>query len=85
MTQRKIRQRVTGTVFLDSFSTDLGDMPYRDKRNDEKVKAVLRRTKRFSAFEIDDALAPTITRLFRNGSIKAIGGNYPWTEVEVVK
>jgi predicted RNA-binding protein (virulence factor B family) len=77
--------RKVEVIYFDSFSTALGEMPYRDKSNDEKVKAVLRQTKMFSTFEIDHALAPTITRLFRNGSLKQTGGQYPWTEVEVIE
>lgn len=69
-------------VHIDCF-TALDDIPKKDWGNREIVKSVLRKTGRFSAFEMEGKLANTVTSLIKTGEVKKIGGNYPWVLVEV--
>lgn len=67
-------------VHLDYFGSDLGEMKAKDKRSDEAVLAVLRRSPRFSDFDVDAAIARTLDRLYAKGRIvydQSLG--YPWT------
>jgi|TARA_Y100000310_G_scaffold324032_1_gene385353 hypothetical protein len=70
-------------IHIDYFGVGLEDMPRKDQANDEKVLAVLREAKRFSAFEAsaNNVIAATITRLCKTRLTTDISCGYPWTEV----
>lgn len=72
-------------VFLDCF-TSLDDLKPKEKRDPEAVLAVLRHTKRFSAFDMADrAICGTICDLETAGRIKTDNSpGFPWINVEVV-
>ena len=65
--------------------TSLDDLPKKLHGSRAAViEAVKAAGNRFSAFDINtDAMAATMTRLFSDGTFKDVGGNYPWTEVEI--
>lgn len=72
----------TGMMFIDNFSTTLGDLPVRAKRDPIKVFDRLVDNKRFSVFDVDDHLAPAVDFLLQNGMLKTdLGPGYPWTIV----
>lgn len=71
-------------VHICCFSTELDDLSRKEQRSSEAVLKVLRKTKRFSAFEVSDnpTIARTMTALIQSGRImtdNSIG--YPWTIV----
>ena len=70
-------------IHICRFDTDLGELSKKDKGNPEKIKEVLRRTGRFSCFDICDTLAPMMDCLISSGNIICTGGDYPWTTVEI--
>lgn len=74
-----------GRVFIDSFSSGLDDLTVKQASDYGVVLQVLERTKRFSAFEAsaNQAIAKTITQLFKLGLVKDLGGGYPWSNVEL--
>lgn len=64
--------------------TSLDELPRKLHGDADAVCAALKKAGRFSAFDINtQQLATTITRLFKSGRIKDVGGAYPWTNVEV--
>ncbi len=69
-------------IHICQFSS-LDDLKKKDRRNPDKVCAALKAAGRFSCFEVDDALAPTLDMLFESGRVKSTGGEYPWTNAEV--
>ena len=75
---------MTYRVHICQFSS-LDDLKKKDYRNPGKVLAALKAAGRFSCFEVQDsaALAKTVTMLFKTGRVKSVGGEYPWTNVEV--
>ncbi len=71
-------------VHICCFSAGLDDLTRKEQRDSEAVLAVLRRTKRFSAFEASDnaSIAKMMTALIQSGRITTDNsGGYPWTKV----
>mgnify|MGYP001355594835 CR=1 FL=1 len=56
--------KLTEPIFIDRFSS-LDDLKGIDRRDPKKILAALAAAKRFSCFEVDDALAGPITRLLQ--------------------
>lgn len=77
---------MTGTVHICSFSTGIDEMRRADQRDPAKVLAVLKTNPRFSTFEAsaNPGIARTMTLLFERGLVKDVGGNFPWTDVEIL-
>jgi predicted RNA-binding protein (virulence factor B family) len=71
------------STFIDSFDTSLSEMPYKDKSNPFSVLEVLKISKKFSVFEIDNRLAKSVDFLFKNHLIKQIDGTYPWVNISI--
>lgn len=73
-------------IIVCSFSTGIDEMPRKDQRDHLKVLRVLARNKRFSVFEAtsNQAIARTIAYLInKSGLVKTVGGDYPWTNIEI--
>lgn len=70
---------------IDGFSS-LDDVPKKMRSNHRAVLDVLRKTKRFSSFEMTEhsELARTIKILEQDGKIKIKNLGYPWFGVEVI-
>ena len=71
-------------IHICCHSAGLDELTRKEQRNSEAVLAVLRQTKRFSAFEASDnaAIARTMTRLIESGRIATDNScGYPWTTV----
>jgi len=75
-----------GHIHICSFSTGIDEMRRQDQRDPAKVLAVLKENPRFSAFEAsaNQGIARTMTLLFERGLVKDVGGEYPWTIVEIL-
>jgi hypothetical protein len=71
-----------GVVFVDSFSA-LDDLPVKSRRDRLAILAALEKAGRFSAFEVDRHLAPTVTAILASDWIARTWGEYPWTYVEL--
>jgi hypothetical protein len=73
-------------IHLDSF-TSLDDLKPKERRDPEAVLAVLRRTRRFSVWDMDNkAICSTVCDLLRSGRIKQTDRlGYPWCAVEIVE
>lgn len=68
-----------------SFSS-LDELPKKDCGDPVKVLRVLAKAGRFSTFEINGKLCHTMTWLLNDsGWVKDIGGDYPWTNVELTE
>lgn len=68
-------------LHVDCFTTKLEDMPRKAKGDMRAVyDAILSQGGRFSTFDIDEALAPTITKLFADEYLKDDGKEgYPYS------
>lgn len=73
------------TMFIDTFSTGIDEMKRKDQFDPVKVLQVLKSHPRFSSFEAsaNQTIARTITLLFDRNLLKHLGGQYPWTDVEI--
>lgn len=69
--------------FIDSFSSGLDDLSRKDRRDDEKVLAILRAEGRVSIFEVtaSEDISGTITRLQKSGRITIQVEQYPWWKI----
>lgn len=90
----------SGRAFIDKFSS-LDDLKGKDRRDRKKVLAALAAAGKFSCFEIDNAMAATMTWLCnKSGWIRTIHSViemdedgrgthtrdlYPWTYVELTE
>lgn len=72
-------------TFICSFSSGLDDMKRSDQKDMRAVLRVLDKWKRYSCFDAsaNDAIAKTVTDIYRLGFVKDVGGAYPWSEVEL--
>jgi len=72
-------------IHIDRFTT-LDDLKPKERRDPEAVMAVLRRTKRFSVWDMDNrAICNTVCDLMRAGRIKQVDTlGYPWCAVEIL-
>lgn len=72
-------RRTKQTIHLCSF-TSLDDLKRKEHGSPTAVLAVLKKSKRFSTFDISTpALGRTMDHLFKTGKIVDAGGQYPWT------
>ncbi len=70
-------------VFLDTFSS-LDDLPKAKRRDALAVLAMLAKTGKFSCFEVDDALASTLTVLERREWMQVTQRfGYPWLGIVI--
>lgn len=70
-------------MHIDRFTAGLDDLTRKQQGNQENVLAVLRKTKKFSAFEAsaNRVIAKTMTSLHQSRRITTEDIGYPWTKV----
>jgi hypothetical protein len=72
-------------VHLCSFSVGLDELPPK-RRNRVEVLRILKTKGRFSEFEVNRWVGATLTAIFREGLVEAIGdAGYPWTNVRLTE
>jgi hypothetical protein len=77
---------MSGRIHLDCF-TSLDELKPKQRSDPMAVLEVLRRTKRFSAFDMYDMkLVNSVEALQRMGRIKTDNScGYPWVNVEIIE
>ena len=78
---------MTEHVFVDCFSAGLDELSRKEQRDISSVLRVLQKTKGYSTFESTDnqVIAKTMDKIFDDGYVRDVGGEYPWTDVELTE
>lgn len=70
-------------IHIDSFETDFADLKRKQMRDKDLVLQIAKRCKRYSAFEMTQALMLTLQELERDGHfrIDVENSTYPWVDL----
>jgi len=75
---------MTYGVYLDCFTSALGDVSCKERTQPRRILSVLSRNPRFSVFDVNhDSLAKTLDFLKDNKLMVYKETEYPWCEVEL--
>lgn len=72
-------------IALCCFTAGIDEMKRKHQADTALVLETLRQSKRFSVYEAtaNPVIAKTMTRIWRDELVKDMGGEFPWTRVEL--